>query len=74
VLFRRTSGRRNWKDGIRYVTYRGTDGTLKSVKVQSDEELRNALAEQRAAQGEGRYVSDDDHAIRKEFDERFGET
>ena len=62
------------KDGIRYVTYRGTDGTLKSVKVQSEEELRNVLAEQRAAQGKGRYVSDEDNAIRKELDERFGET
>jgi hypothetical protein len=62
------------KEGIRYVTYRGNDDTLKSVKVQSDEELRNVLAEQREAQGKGRYVSDEDNAIRKELDERFGET
>jgi hypothetical protein len=59
------------KEGIRYVTYRGTDGTLKSVQVQSAEELSNALAEQRAAQGDGRYMSDEDKAIRKTLDEQF---
>jgi len=62
------------KEGIRYVTYRGSDDTLKNVKVQSDEELRNVLAEQQAAQGKGRYMSDEDNAIRKELDGKFGET
>jgi len=55
-------------------TYRGTDGILKSVKVQSDEEFRRVLAEQRAAQDEGLYISDEDEAIRKAFDEQFGTT
>jgi hypothetical protein len=32
------------------------------------------LAEQRAAQGEGLYISDEDEAIRKGFDEQFGTT
>jgi hypothetical protein len=62
------------KEGIRYVTYRGSDDTLRSVKVQSDEELRNVLAEQQEAQGNGGYTSDEDNAIRKELDERFGES
>lgn len=56
------------------MTYRGTDGTLKSVKVQSDENLRNALAEQRRAQDVDGYVSDEDKAIRKKFEEQFGTT
>jgi len=64
----------NAKEGIRYATYRGTDGTLKSVQVQSDEELSNALGEQQRAQDEGCHTSDEDEAIRKEFDELFGET
>lgn len=59
-------------EGIRYVTYRGSDGTLRSVKVHSDEELRNALAEQQEAQGNGGYTSDEDNAIRKDLDEQFG--
>jgi len=56
------------------MTYRGSDDTLRSVKVQSDEELRNVLAEQQSAQGKGRYMSDEDHAIRKKLDEEFGTT
>jgi hypothetical protein len=62
----------NAKEGIRYVTYRGADGTLKSVKVHSDEELSNALGEQQRAQDEGCHTSDEDEAIRKALDEQFG--
>lgn len=61
-------------EAIRYVTYRGSDDTLRSVKVQSDEELLNVLAEQEAAQGKGRYTSDEDNAIRKALDEQYGTT
>jgi hypothetical protein len=61
-------------EGIRYVTYRSTDGTLKSVKVESDEELRKVLAEQEEEQGNGQYTSDEDNAIRKEFEKQFGTT
>ncbi len=64
----------NATEGIRYVTYRSTDGTLKSVKVQSDEELRKVLAEQEEEQGKGQYTSDEDNAIRKELDEKYGTT
>jgi hypothetical protein len=41
--------------------------------MQSDEELRNVLAEQQRSQSEGRYTPDEDNAIRKELDEGFGE-
>lgn len=56
------------------MTYRSTDGALKSVKVGPDEELSKVLAEQEEEQGKGRYTSDEDNAIRKELDEKFGTT
>jgi hypothetical protein len=60
------------EDGIHYVTYRDSDDTLKTVIVQSVEELLNVLVGQQAEQGDGRYTSDEDNAIRAQFDAEFG--